>query len=154
MDGKVIRGVNFSSFLFASLIAGYAMVFVDYIFSGWFGFFGLYHYPNSPIGLSNFYWTLRHEVQSVIFSIPYAVYFVRFKYPKSYSLKGVLYGAVFYVFTRIIGFIGMLGNAPWLVNFMDKPLEAHISSFVLHLVWGFCLGYLYNPTVDVAERQA
>ncbi|MEZ0361865.1 MAG: hypothetical protein ABWK04_08260 [Hydrogenobacter sp.] len=145
MEGETIKNVNFPSFLFASLIAGYTMLLVDYVFSGWFGFFGLYHRPDSHIGLSNPYWTLKHEVQSVIFSLPYAIHFVRIEFIKSHVLKGVLYGIIFYVFTRVVGFLGMVGGASWLVNFMDKPLEAHVSSLVLHIVWGFFLGYLYNP---------
>jgi len=148
VERETVKGVNFPSFLFASLIAGYAMLLVDYVFSGWFGFFGLYHYPDSRIGLSNPFWTLKHEVQSIIFSLPYAKHFLHVKFLKNRILKGMLYGIIFYVFTRIVGFVGMMGGAPWLVNFMVKPLEAHISSFVLHMVWGFFLGYLYNPPLE------
>jgi uncharacterized membrane protein YagU involved in acid resistance len=149
MERETIKNVNFPSFLFASLIAGYAMLLVDYVFSGWFGFFGLYHYPNSSIGLSNPFWTIRHEVQSIIFSIPYATHFVRLGFLKNRIMKGILYGIIFYLFTRLVGFVGMLGNAPWLLNFMIKPWEAHISSLVLHAVWGFFLGYLYNPPKEI-----
>ncbi len=149
----VIRDVNFGSFLFASLIAGYVLALVDYIFQGWFGLFGLFHHKGSPIGLGNPYWTLRHEIQSVIFSIPYATFFTyRVRFIKSRTLKGALYGFFFFILTRIVGFLGVLGDAPWLTRFMDKPVEAHISSLILHVIWGAVLGYLYVSPEEKNDR--
>ena len=37
---EIVRGVNFKSYLFASLVAGYVMMGVDLMLDGFLGLFG------------------------------------------------------------------------------------------------------------------
>ncbi len=132
----VIKGVNFWSFLFASQMAGWLMFLVDQIFSGWFGLFGLFPGLKSPA------WIIQHQVDSILFSIPFVLPYVYGRLPGPGIVKGLIYGVLWHIFVVVISFVGTLGGSKW---FQPMPFNAQVSLFLLHLVWGATLGFLYSP---------
>jgi len=131
----VIRGVNFWSFLFASQMGGYAMVLLDEVYAKWFGLFGLFP------GLSNPAWFIKHQIDATLFAIPLVLLWSRIPGPG--IVKGLIYGVLWHIFVIVVSIIGAVGGAEW----FQKPmsLNAQISTFILHLVWGGLTGFLYNP---------
>ncbi len=132
----MIRGVNFWSFLFASQMAGWLMFLVDHIFSGWFGLFGLFP------GLSSPSWIIQHQVDSILFSIPFVLPAVYGRLPGPGIVKGVVYGVLWHIFVVVVSLIGTAGGSKW---FQPMPLNAQVSLFLLHVIWGGTLGFLYAP---------
>jgi len=131
----IIKGVNFWSFLFASQMGGYAMVLLDEVYAKWFGLFGLFP------GLSNPAWFIHHQIDATLFAIPLVLLWNRIPGPG--IVKGLIYGVLWHIFVIVVSIIGAVGGAEW----FQKPmsLNAQISTFILHLVWGGLTGFLYNP---------
>ena len=132
----VIKGVNFWSFLFASQMAGWLMFLVDEIFAGWFGLFGLFPGLKSPA------WIIHHQIDSTLFAIPFVLPAVYNRIPGGGFLKGLIYGFGWHVFVTVVSFIGTAGGSKW---FQPMQATAMISLFLLHLVYGAVIGFLYNP---------
>jgi len=133
----VIKGVNFWSFLFASQMGGWAMVVLDEVYAKWFGLFGLFP------GIKDMKWVFHHQVDSTLFSIPLVLPQVWNRLPGSGVVKGLIYGVLWHIFVVIVSIIGSAGGAAWFQQPM--PMSAQISLFILHLVWGGMIGFLYNP---------
>ncbi|MFN3265179.1 MAG: hypothetical protein ACK42C_09810, partial [Aquificaceae bacterium] len=134
---SVMKGVNFWSFLFASQMGGWAMVVLDMVYAGWFGLFGVFP------GTKDWGWVLKHQIDATLFAIPLVLPYVWRLLPGPGLLKGIIYGVLWHIFVMIVSFVGSLGNALWFQKPM--PVNAQISTFVLHAVWGGVTGFLYNP---------
>lgn len=83
---KVIEGVNFPSYLFSSLIAGYVMMAVDMMLDGFFGLFGTYREYLDTVrqfGLFDGYEGLAMAIGHTINSLVLALIFVN----KGYIIK-------------------------------------------------------------------
>ncbi len=59
------------------------------------------------------------------------------------AVLDMVYGVLWHIFVMVVSFVGSLGDALW----FQKPMQmnAQISTFVLHIVWGGLTGFLYNP---------
>ncbi len=133
----VIKGVNFWSFLFASQMGGYAMVLLDGVYSKWFGLFGMFP------GLKDPAWFIHHQIDATLFSIPLVLPAVWNRLPGAGVVKGIIYGVLWHIFVIIVSIIGSFGGAEW----FQRPmiLNAQVSTFILHIVWGGLVGFLYSP---------
>ncbi len=134
---EVIRRVNFWSFLFASQMGGWAMVVLDEVYAKWFGLFGLFP------GIKDMKWVFHHQVDSTLFSIPLVLPQVWDRLPGPGLVKGLIYGVLWHIFVVVVSIVGSVGGAAWFQQPM--PLSAQVSLFILHLVWGGVIGFLYNP---------
>ncbi|HKK45295.1 MAG TPA: hypothetical protein VJ964_07230 [Balneolaceae bacterium] len=137
---KTIKGVNFKSYIAASLIAGYVMFQADKFLGGTLGLFGFFP------GTKDWGWMLAHHVDSIIFALPFVWLPLYNKLPGSGWLKGVVYGFLFWlVMDLIVGSI-VAGLGSTYFQAMGTPTFGVIISFILlHVIWGFMLGVLYNP---------
>ena len=133
----VIKGVNFPSFLFASLMGGWAMVVLDEVYANWFGLFGVFPGTKDPM------WLIKHEIDSVLFAIPLVLPFVWNRLPGPGVVKGLIYGVIWHIFVFVVSLIGSAGGATWFAEPM--PASAQISLFIHHLLWGGVTGFLYSP---------
>jgi len=137
---KTIKGINFKSFIAASLIAGYVMFQADKFLGGTLGLFGFFP------GTKDWGWIFTHHVDSIIFALPFVWQPIYSRLPGKGWLKGVSYGFLFWlIMDLIVGSIaGGLGSH-YFQN-MGTPTFGVIVSFILlHVIWGFMLGVLYNP---------
>ncbi|MFN3813689.1 MAG: hypothetical protein ACK4SM_03600 [Aquificaceae bacterium] len=140
----VIKGVNFWSFLFASQMGGYAMVLLDGVYSKWFGLFGMFP------GLKDPAWFIHHQMDATLFTIPLVLPAMWKRLPGAGILKGIIYAILWHIFVIIVSLIGSLGGAEWFQRPMT--LNAQVSTFILHLVWGGLTGFLYNPPEEAMRR--
>lgn len=143
---KSIRGINFNSLVVAGAVAGYLMYFADKMFAGLFGLFGFFP------GTDNAWWMLTHHIDAIIFAIPFAWPAIYDRLPGAGWLKGLIYGFLWWlVFLLILGWIaGALGAKPF-QQMAPKSAAMVFTPLLLHLVWGFFLGVLYNPTGETLE---
>ncbi|RME00122.1 MAG: hypothetical protein D6814_04210 [Calditrichaeota bacterium] len=134
----VVKGINFKSYPFAALVAGYMMVFVDGWLKGFIGLFGIFP------GASNAVWFITHLMDSMVFALLFAWPAVYNKLPGGGWLKGMVFGFLFWILVSIISFIsGALGAT--MFKQMQFTASAAFSGILLHLVYGFFLGILYVP---------
>jgi len=136
-----LKGINFKSLLVAGFVAGWMMYFVDHWFGGLFGsMFGMFP------GTSNWGWMVKHEIESIIFAIPFAWPFVYNKLPGAGWLKGLIYGFLWWlILLLILGWIaGALGAKPF-QQMAPASFAIFLTDIILHLVYGFFLGVLYVP---------
>jgi len=133
----VIRGVNFWSFLFASLMGGWAMVVLDEVYAKWFGLFGVFP------GIKDPGWVVKHQIDAVLFAIPLVLPAVWNRLPGPGIVKGLIYGVAWHIFVVVVSLIGSAGGAAWFANPM--PASVQVSLFIHHLVWAGLTGFLYNP---------
>ncbi|HKJ69436.1 MAG TPA: hypothetical protein VKA68_15875 [bacterium] len=104
-----IKGINFGSIVVAGVVAGYMMYFVDKMFAGFLGFFGMFP------GTDNAWWMLTHHVDAVIFALPFAWTTIYNKLPGAGWFKGVVYGFFWWlVLLFVLGLVaGALGAQPF-----------------------------------------
>jgi hypothetical protein len=129
------KGANLWNFIFASQMGGYAMVLLDGVYAKWFGLFGLFP------GLKDPAWFIHHQLDATLFAIPLALLWN--KIPGPGIVKGLIYGVLWHILVIVISLIGAFGGAEWFQRPMT--MNAQISTFILHLVWGGLTGLLYNP---------
>ncbi len=149
---KVIKGVNFPSYLFASLVAGYVMMAVDMMFEGFLGLFGTYKDYIELIkiwgifeGLEDWIMTAGHMINSVVLALFFVHPSVYFRLPKNRLLKGLTFGVFWHILVILVLMVGTLGGSEFLKNFLFMDLRHHISLFILHMVWSLTLSILYFP---------
>jgi hypothetical protein len=129
------KGANLWNFIFASQMGGYAMVLLDGVYAKWFGLFGLFP------GLKDPAWFIHHQLDATLFAIPLALLWN--KIPGPGIVKGLIYGVLWHILVIVISLIGAFGGAEWFQRPMT--MNAQISTFILHLVWGGLTGLLYSP---------
>ncbi len=154
---EVIKGVNFLSYLFASLVAGYVMLGVDMMLEGALGLFGTYRHfieltKDFGImeGMEDLAMVIGHTADSVVL----ALFFVhpriyRLIPSKSGALKGAIFGLVWSVIVEVVVFTLANLGSKFMEGFLNLPVAIHISILLLHLIWGTVLGILYNPPKPV-----
>ena len=148
--------MNFGSYLFASLVAGYVMMGVDLMLDGFLGLFGTYRTYVELIklwgifkGFEDWVMAIGHMANSVVLALV-------FVYPPIYArlpgrkglVKGVSFGVLWHVVVLIVLLITAFGGARFMKEFLNMPLNEHVSLFLLHVVWGGVLGLLYVPTAS------
>ena len=154
---EVLKGVNFPSYLFASLVAGYVMLGADLMLEGTLGLFGTYRYFIELTkgfgimeGMEDLAMVIGHTADSVVL----ALFFV---HPRIYrlipskggALKGAVFGIAWSFLVEVVVFtLARLGSG-FMEGFLNLPLRIHISIFLLHIIWGTVLGILYNPSKHV-----
>ena len=129
------KDANLWNFIFASQMGGYAMVLLDGVYAKWFGLFGLFP------GLKDPAWFIHHQLDATLFAIPLALLWN--KIPGPGIVKGLIYGVLWHILVIVISLIGAFGGAEWFQRPMT--MNAQISTFILHLVWGGLTGLLYSP---------
>ncbi|WP_461829745.1 hypothetical protein [Aquifex sp.] len=152
---QVIKGVNFLSYLFASFVAGYVMFGVDMMLDGFLGLFGTYEfYVNllKELGLFKGYediaMVLGHQLNSMVLALFFVHPAVYFRLPGNPFLKGLSFGILWHLLVLVVLFITAFGGAEFMKRFLGMPFSDHLSLFILHVVWGVCLGVLYEPPGD------
>ncbi|RLJ70187.1 hypothetical protein BCF55_0453 [Hydrogenivirga caldilitoris] len=148
-----MKGVNFPSYIFASLVAGYVMLGVDLMLDGFLGLFGTYRGYIELIkiwglfrGMEDWIMAAGHTINSVVLALVFVhpqVY--RLVPPKNGLFKGLTFGAVWHLIVLFVLVITAYGGAKFMKEFLNIPLKDHISLFLLHLIWGGTLGLLYVP---------
>jgi len=149
----VVRGVNFPSYIFASLVAGYAMLGIDLLLEGFMGLFGTYRSYVELIklwgmfnGLEDWVMVAGHTLNSVVLSLVFVHEKVYTRLPGGSGLaKGVSFGVIWHIIVLLVLIITAFGGAKFMKEFLSMPLREHLSLFLLHLVWGGVLGFLYVP---------
>ena len=144
-NSQVIKGVNFWSFLFASQMGGWAMVVLDEVYAKWFGLFGLFP------GIKDMKWVFHHQMDATLFAIPLVLPAVWNRLPGPGLVKGLIYGVLWHIFVVVVSIIGSLGGAVWFKQPMS--FSAQVSLFILHLVWGGIIGFLYNPPSETETEK-
>lgn len=150
---KVIEGVNFPSYLFSSLIAGYVMMAVDMMLDGFFGLFGTYREYLDTVrqfelfdGYEGLAMAIGHTINSLVLALIFVNKRIYNKIPaKSGLIKGVIFGIVWHVCVLVVLLISSLGGAKFAVNMLSSSYTSQVSLFLLHIVWGGTLGLLYTP---------
>lgn len=148
---RVINEVNFFSYLFSSLVAGYVMMAVDIMMDGFLGLFGTYReYLNiiKQFGMFNGFedviMILGHMINSVVLALFFVHPAVYRRLPFKVGMaKGIVFGAFWHVCVVLFLFITSLGGAKFSITMMSASLSSQVSLFLLHLVWGAVLGLLY-----------
>jgi hypothetical protein len=135
---QTVRGIHFKSAVWAGFAAAYLMYFVDNWFAGALGLFGLFP------GWKNLTWMLGHHIDGILFALPFAVPAIYDRLPGGRAVKGLVYGLLFMILVGIVIFIGGALGASTLKG-MQGGAAQMISMLLLHLVYGFFLGLLYNP---------
>ena len=150
---EVVRGVNFASYLFASLVAGYVMMGVDLMLDGFLGLFGTYRGYIELIklwgifrGLEDWVMAVGHMVNSVVLALVFVYPSVYRRLPgRGGFVKGLSFGVLWHILVLIALVVTAFGGAEFMREFLRMPLSDHLSLFLLHLVWGGVLGLLYVP---------
>ncbi len=145
--------MNFWSYLFASLVAGYVMMGVDLMLDGFLGLFGTYKTYIELIklwgifkGFEDWVVAIGHMLNSVVLALAFVYPTIYKKLPgKSGFLKGLSFGILWHIVVLIVLVITAFGGAGFMREFLSMPLREHVSLFLLHLVWGGVLGLLYVP---------
>jgi hypothetical protein len=156
---NLVEGVNIPSWLLSSLLAGYIMYLVDLALEGWFGLFGSYKLFKSWLieagifsGIEDIALFIGHEVNSVFLSLFFVnpVFYKRL--PENLFLKGISFGILWHLAVILVCVIFGISGSIWLYQLLTMPVKEHISLFLLHIVWGLSLSYLYRPnTVKTLE---
>lgn len=143
MEGTMdrsIKHINFNSLAIAGFIAGYLMYFVDQKFGGLLGLFGMFS------EIDTWRWMIMHHVDAIIFGLLFAWPPVYNKLPGPKWVKGLIYGFLFWlVFLFILGMIAGALGATTFQQMAPSSASGVITFILLHLVYGFFLGVLYNP---------
>ncbi len=133
--------VNLVSLLFAGFAAGYLMAFADEWLKGFLGLFGVFP------GLENTRWLVFHQIDSILFAIPFAWWAGRSAYAPLW-LAGAIYGVIWWLLSVIFAVIARVGGAERMRG-RQMPARAVVSNFLLHAVWGFFVGLLYVRLVGM-----
>jgi len=129
------------------------MMGADLLLDGFLGLFGSYRLYLELIkswGLFSGYEGLALSVGHTINSLVLALFFVDSRIyntlPTPWGVsKGLVFGAVWHLLVLVFLFITALGGAKFSKTLFFAPLKEHITLFVLHLIWGAVLGFLYLP---------
>ncbi len=154
--------MNFKSYLFASLVAGYVMMGVDLMLDGFLGLFGTYRTYIELIklwgifkGLEDWVMAIGHMANSVILALVFVYPPVYERLPgKKGLVKGIGFGALWHVVVLIVLVVTAFGGARFMKEFLSMPLNEHVSLFLLHVVWGGVLGLLYVPTASQSRTPS
>ncbi len=149
----ILKGVNFPSYLFASLVAGYVMLGADLMLEGFLGLFGTYRNYIEMIrlwgifrGYEDVAMVVGHTLNSVVIALPFVhprVY--RLLPTRSGLLKGIAFGVFWHILVLIVLLITASCGAKFMKEFLSMSLPDHASLFLLHLMWASTLGLLYTP---------
>ncbi len=158
---EIIRGVNFGSYLFASLVAGYVMMGVDLMLDGFLGLFGTYRTYVEIVklwgifkGLEDWVMAVGHMANSVVLALLFVHPSIYRRLPgRSGLVKGISFGALWHVVVLIALVITASGGARFMGELLHTPLREHVSLFLLHIVWGGVLGLLYVPSYDLDNTE-
>ncbi len=147
---NLLKGVNLTSWILSSLIAGYVMYLVDVALEGWFNLFGTYRLYKQWLvdaelfrGLEDIALFLGHEVNSVLLSLFFVNPFFYRKLPEHPFLKGVVFAVLWHIAVMIVAFLFGITGSKWMYSLLTMSLNDHISFFLLHIVWGLTLSYTY-----------
>ncbi len=149
---NLVEGVNIPSWLLSSLFAGYIMYLVDLALEGWFGLFGSYKLFKSWLveadifsGIEDIALFIGHELNSVILSLFFVnpVFYKRL--PENLFFKGLSFGILWHLAVIFVCVVFGISGSIWLYQLLTMPVKEHISLFLLHIVWGLSLSYLYRP---------
>ncbi len=147
--------MNFGSYLFASLVAGYVMMGVDLMLDGFLGLFGTYKTYIDLIklwgifeGLEDWVMAIGHMANSVVLALFFVHPYIYRRLPGSSGpAKGIVFGLLWHVAVLTVLVITASGGAEFMRELLNAPFRDHVSLFLLHLVWGGVLGLLYVPKV-------
>ncbi|SNZ10590.1 hypothetical protein SAMN06265182_1894 [Persephonella hydrogeniphila] len=149
---NLTKGINISSLVFAGFIAGYIMYVVDLALDGWFGLFGTYRiYKNWLVeaglfpGIEDIAIFLGHQLNSILFGFFFANPKIFYSLPNNSILKGTTFAIVWHILVLLISVLFGPTGAKWLNSLLHMPINAQISLFLLHIVWGVSLSLFYNP---------
>ncbi len=144
--------MNFKSYLFASLVAGYVMMGVDLMLDGFLGLFGTYRTYIELIklwgifkGLEDWVMAVGHMANSVVLALVFVYPTIYERLPGRKGLvKGISFGVLWHIVVLMVLVITAFGGARFIKEFLSMPLKEHVSLFLLHVVWGGVLGWLYT----------
>jgi len=150
---EVVRGVNFLSYLFASFVAGYVMMGVDFMLDGFMGLFGTYKTYIELIKLWGVFKGFEDWVMALGHTLNSSVLALVFVHPKIYMalpfknglLKGLVFGTLWHIVVLFSLVVTAFGGAPFMKGFLSMGVSEHISLLILHIMWGTVLGLLYTP---------
>jgi len=153
---EVVKGVNFPSYLFASLVAGYVMMGLDLMLDGFLGLFGTYRTYIELIklfgifrGLEDWIMAIGHTINSVVLALPFVHPAVYDRLPtRSGLIKGLVFGILWHILVLIVLVITAFSGAKFMIGFLNMPPQDHISLLILHMIWSATLGLLYNPPTN------
>ncbi|WP_148209113.1 hypothetical protein [Thermocrinis albus] len=152
----MIKGVNFPSYVFASLVAGYVMMGVDIMLEGFLGLFGSYRqyveivsYTGLFRGYEDLAMVIGHTFNSMIFAIFFVTPQVYHRLPSPWgAVKGLFFGICWHALALAFLVITSLLGARMSELMLPHHLHQHLTLLLLHVVWGVTLGALYNLKDD------
>lgn len=134
-----VKGINVKSLLFAGFVSGYLMYFIDKYFGGFLGLFGMFP------GTDNLWWMIEHHIDSIIFALAFAWPYVYRRLPGDGWFKGLGFGLIWTIALTITSVVaGALGSDVF-KQMAKLSVSSAVNMLILHLVWGFFLGILYQP---------
>lgn len=137
---RTIKNINFNSAVLAGFVAGYMMYFVDQKFAGFLGLFGMFS------GIDSWRWLVMHQIDAIIFALPFAWPAIYHKLPDKGWLKGIVYGFLFWlIFLFLLGLIAGNLGATYFQQMSPSSISGVLTAILLHIVYGLFLGVLYNP---------
>lgn len=150
---KVIKNVNFPSYVFSSFVAGYVMMAVDMMMDGFLGLFGTYREYLQMVrqfgifqGFEGIALVVGHTINSLVLALFFVDIRVYDRIPLRGGLaKGIFFGAVWHMWVLVFILSASIGGSKFATSMLHAPYTSHISLFLLHLIWGGTLGLLYTP---------
>ncbi len=143
--------MNIPKLIFASFIAGYAMLGVDILFEGFLGLFGTYREYIDWIrefgifkGYEDLAMVVGHQVNSLALGVFFAHPYVYRRLPRNSLLRGVSFGVGWHVFVISLAFLTYHLGAEPMGKILNSDLEGHLSLFLMHVVWAVVLSLLYD----------
>ncbi len=129
------------------------MMGIDIMLDGFLGLFGTYVKYEDIVrhfgmfeGFEGLAVVIGHTINSSILSLV-------FVNPKVYSMlpgtsglkKGLVFGVIWHVCVILFAFLTSQGGATFMRSLIYSSYSFHVSLFLLHVIWGAVLGYLYIP---------
>ncbi|WP_456384534.1 hypothetical protein [Persephonella sp.] len=149
---NLAEGVNIKSLVLAGFIAGYVMYVVDLALDGWFGLFGTYRIYRQWLvdaglfpGLEDIALFIGHQLNGILFGFLFAYPPVYRLLPGNPLVKGIIFGNIWHILVLLVSFLFGKTGAIWLNGLLTMSVEAHISLYLLHIIWSTTLAVFYKP---------
>ncbi|WP_457642926.1 hypothetical protein [Persephonella sp.] len=149
---NLTEGINIKSVIFAGFVAGYVMYVVDLALDGWLGLFGTYRIYRPWLeeaglfgGIEDIALFIGHQLNGILFGFFFAHPSVYRKLPENLIFKGAVFAVIWHFLVLTVAFFFGTTGAVWMKDLLYMPVSAHISFFILHLVWGVSLAVFYKP---------
>jgi hypothetical protein len=143
--------MNIPRLIFASFIAGYAMLGVDILFDGFLGLFGTYRDYIAWIkdfgifaGYEDIAMVVGHQVNSLALGVFFAHPYVYRRLPRNPFIRGLTFGAGWHVWVMFIAYVSFFLGAQPMGKIVNSELSEHISLLLMHLIWALVLSILYD----------